>query len=153
MSEYYKHAQMRDGHLNKCKGCAKRDVKIRHNELNKNSEWLEKERARHREKYHRLNYKDAQKVWDLKRPWTKLSKRSNVRRKLKFKKKGFELHHWSYNNEHLEDVIELSIKDHKKLHSFVVIDPEKRMYRTINGALLNTREKHFDYWLSVKDLE
>src|SRR5207245_2376213 len=36
------------------------------------------------------------------------------------KKKGYHLHHWSYNPEHYEDVIPVLAKYHKKLHAFMV---------------------------------
>ena len=61
LSDYYKHKQMGDGHLNKCKDCTKKDTKERADELLKDPDWVEKEQARHREKYHRLDYREKHK--------------------------------------------------------------------------------------------
>jgi hypothetical protein len=49
LDEFYKHKQMPDGHLNKCKSCAKNDVKNRENILRQNIDYIEKERKRGRE--------------------------------------------------------------------------------------------------------
>ena len=106
-NEFYKHAQMKGGFLSECKTCVKIRVNLRHHKLSEDPEWVESERVRHREKYHRLGYKEAQKEWDKKRPWSKSQKYKNLHRSMKCEK-GFELHHWSYNDEHLEDVFKLS---------------------------------------------
>ena len=150
LSEYYKHTQMRDGHLNKCKKCAKKDVNNRHHKLSESIEWVDKERVRHREKYHRLGYKEMQKEWNKKRPWSKNYIYKNLHRKFKCEK-GVELHHWNYNDDYLQDVIKLNVKDHKKLHMFIKIDYDLRMYRTLNGDLLDTKDKHLKYWESIKN--
>lgn len=57
LSEFYAHAQMGDGHLNKCKNCAKRDVHENYLKKIEDDAYVEKERARGREKYKRLGYK------------------------------------------------------------------------------------------------
>ena len=50
MSEYYKHAQMGDGHLNKCKECTKKDSNERFKIKSLDINFIEKERDRGREK-------------------------------------------------------------------------------------------------------
>jgi hypothetical protein len=53
LSQFYTHPKMGDGHLGKCKTCAKRDVSERIAILVNNPEWLAKERARCRVKQER----------------------------------------------------------------------------------------------------
>jgi hypothetical protein len=153
LEEFYKHKQMLDGHLNKCKPCTKNDVKERENILRQNIDYIEKERERGREKYYRLNYvnnkpnKESKKIimqnYKNKYP-EKILIKSKLGKKLKAKE-GYNLHHWSYNIEHALDIIELSIKEHNLAHRFIIYDQERMMYRDTNGILLDTKESHYDY--------
>lgn len=64
-----------------------------------------------------------------------------------------ELHHWSYNEEHWQDIIHLTIKEHKVAHRFIIYDQERMMYRiATTGELLDTRERHLDFIYSVQSL-
>lgn len=57
LSEFYKHAQMGDGHLNKCKDCTKSDV-MRHREAN-----LLRIRAYDRERPNKAERYKANRAW------------------------------------------------------------------------------------------
>lgn len=73
IDEFYRHPMMGDGHLNKCKSCTKRDVARRHFQRMETPDGRAAERARGRDKYHRLyrgkrpNKQHAGRVDPLKR--------------------------------------------------------------------------------------
>ena len=148
LSMFYKHKQMGDGHLNKCKECAKNDVKARYNELSKDDEFMEKERARGREKYQRLGYKNIYKSGNKPCP---VSKSSNARESLiragividKYQ----EVHHWNYTKP--LDVFILGRRAHKLIHKDIVYNNDENCFITSNGEKLDTKKKHYNYMLRV----
>ena len=151
LSEYYKHKGTRDGHLNKCKECTKTDTKLRIEKKSKEPEWVIMERSRSREKHHRLKYgakykpSREQKKATMDRYKERYPEKVAAKNNLKPNVKGNHLHHWSYNEQHYKDVIELSEKDHNTAHRFLIYDQERKMYRTTENILLDTKESHLYY--------
>jgi len=148
ISDFYKHNRMNDGHLNKCKSCTKFDMQIRYERMVQNHVFIDSERKRCREKYHRL-YTGTGKA----------NKERNLRYKAKYPEKekaksmcnkiprnGLEIHHWSYAEEDATDVIYLTKQEHMKAHRFIFYDQEKKLYRATKTLLtLYNKEMHESY--------
>lgn len=146
IDQFYKHKKQPDGYIKQCKDC----VKQKEQEKKSNPEYIEKQRARGREKYHRLykgvsfkKGKSYHKTYQEKYPEKR--KADIAMNRISPSIKGNHLHHWSYNEEHYKDVIELTIQQHNKLHRYMIYDQERMMYRTQNGVLLDTKESHIEY--------
>lgn len=139
----------------KCKECHKEFQRYRRNILKQDPEWVEKSREKARKRTREranssvstYSFEKNKKNGSLyiQRYPEKYEAKKAVQR-LKAKIKGHEVHHWSYNQPHYKDTIELSKKDHKKAHRFIIYDQERMMYRRCdNNELLDTKELHEKY--------
>lgn len=147
LTEFYKHPQMGDGTLGKCKTCNKQDSIKQYRKMAVDPAWKESERTRGREKYRRLYTGTGRANADCNQRW--LQKYPEKQKailacsNLVKPAPGLEKHHWSYNDQHFKDVIWLSKKHHMKGHRFLVYDSEQKMYRRYdNNELLETKTRH-----------
>lgn len=149
---------MGDGHLNKCKECTKSDVHDNYEKNAQDPDYVEKERARGRDKHKRLYRGIKPRPGVKKRTMHQYRERypekwqAHIKSQHMEMRDGLNKHHWSYNEEHWLDVIPLTVDDHMKLHRYMIYDQERYMYRTRDGVLLDTREAHLAYYELIKEL-
>lgn len=145
LSEYYKHKQMSDGHLNQCKTCVKARV-AKHREENIDAiREYDRNRPNHKERVEatKQRYKKYRQLADpewLEKDRQRIRKyRANNPEKYKAQSavnhavrdgvlekpdscsrcdstEGIQGHHWSYKEEHWLDVIWLCPKCHAEEH-------------------------------------
>jgi hypothetical protein len=139
---------MGDGHLGKCKDCTKYDSGKREKQIRSTPEGVESERIRHREKYHRLGYKEKQIEWDKNKPWKSTTEYKGLKHRLSKKyilNRSQELHHWNYN--YLSSIFVIDVSIHKKIHHELIFDADSLCF-SYNGLLLDTKEKHKQFILN-----
>jgi len=128
-------------YMSKCKECSKKISRDKWATLSKNKEWAENYKLKNR---HNKSKRDRE-IKYYKRFPEKLRGR-NYTQHMSALVEGNHLHHWSYNYEHLKDVIELIPKIHCLLHRCTVYDQERMMYRIAKtGELLDTKESHLKF--------
>lgn len=163
LSEYYKHSRMADGHLNKCKECTKKDVHTKYVENAQDPSYVEKERARGRDKYKRLYGNFNPEIFDT-RPkvrrfemYSRTSMTRDTRRRVQARYPELVLtpdicvHHWTYSRPY--HVYLVSKKTHTEIHHLTryIIDCDCFADLT-TGEMLDTVEK-YSAWLDAHGFE
>lgn len=138
--EFYKHPKTKDGYLNKCKECTKKDSICIYEKNMNNHEWVIKERKRCVDKNKRLGYNKKYKLDYLFNDsvYKNLNKKYNI-------PKNYEIHHWNYNEGFENSFIVLETKQHKKAHKNLFREKGEYIFKTIEGDILDTKEKHISY--------
>jgi hypothetical protein len=88
--------------------------------------------------------KRSRALYNEKFPEKAAAQRANKTKSLRVVK-GYNNHHWSYNDKHLKDVIVLTREHHVLVHKHIVYDVESKVFRAENGLLLKTKKQHILY--------
>lgn len=156
LSEFYKHSQMADGHLNKCKSCTKTDVHNKYKENVQDPSYVEKERARGRDKYRRLYGNFNPELFET-RPKERHfeeyrdKKCSNARRAVITRQpwlilpEATQVHHWCYREPF--QIFIVSLKTHYAIHHLTRYLQDENCFADLQtGEKLDTVEKYKE-WL------
>lgn len=155
-TEFYKNKNMPSGRVNKCKVCTRASVEARRLIKMQDPEWAFKEAERHRlkaVKQRKSGYKSPNERVNSYEPYKKRAASASKRIACP---DDCQRHHWSYNEEHWKDIFIVSRGHHYKIHRYTKYDPDMKMYRTVHGTLLDSRElamKYYDKLFHIRDGE
>ena len=121
-----------------CKSCRKKRVRERYDANSKNPVFMENERVRSRDKYHRL-YAGKKTVASQKKEKMYPSLRNAKRDFRVAPSRDIELHHWNYNNTN--SVFALEKRLHHRLHKAITLNLEEGIYY-FGQVKLDSAEKH-----------
>lgn len=160
---FHKNAKSPDGFRTKCKSCVckKQSVYRKNNSekvklyirdyIAKNKEYykqyqknkyIKSDRVIMTEDEKKIKKKEYDKKYHLKYPEKRKAKIAVNYFKVD---KGYHKHHWSYNKQHYFDIILLTNKQHLSLHKFIKYCTDSFYYKSIDGILLDSRDKHMKY--------
>lgn len=147
LTEFYKQPGNKDNRGGRCKTCVKKASNDRRLIKMKDPEWAFNEAERHRLKSKKQvasGYKSPNKHVSNPVPYKK--KATTAANRIHCPS-DHHRHHWSYNKEHWKDIFIVTVKFHNKIHRYTKYDPDMKMYRTVHGTLLDSRElaqKYYD---------
>ena len=144
LGEFYRHPKTADGRFGKCKECSKRDFRKDYDRKIVDPIFVKNERIRAKEKYHRLGYKK----YDSRANKSNVNELKRLSKDLKAKQiypPSTELHHWNYNKEYVRDIIPLHRVIHRRIHRKIKFDKSLQIFKTLDGVLLDTKEKHLSH--------
>jgi len=145
LTEFQKQKSCKDKLTTQCRECRSKKSRDYYITGGGKEKWIEREKKRKAE--NRKKYSRSDRVLAPE----KLAAGYKITRMIPVIK-GNHLHHWSYNEEHYKDVIELSHQEHAKLHRYMVYDPEEKKYRRRDNLdLLWSRNIHIMFYRSLKD--
>lgn len=151
LNYFYAHPQMADGHLNKCKDCTKNDVHDNYLKNSQSEEYMNKERNRGRDKYHRLNYvRKKSRTMQL----TDHNGARNISSKLQHigvNLENKECHHWNYNFP--KSVFVMSRMAHKRIHKHLSLDMNSGVMTFDDGTEILTPDQAMVIYKKIFEIE
>lgn len=161
LEDFYKSKGTLNGFTVYCKDCIRQEMRDKYTLNIKDEQYILKERERGRNRYYKFLHKKRESKKSLK--YNSVRKRKYpekhkcgytlhnyfVRNNIKVPK-DIHMHHWSYKIEDALDVIPLHQKYHNFFHKYIKYDTETFLYKDLLGNLLDTKEKHLNYFYSLK---
>ena len=129
INQFHKQPRRRDGLSKNCREC------------NNKVEVVRMRTKRSSKNYTKINIEYNKKYMSDK---PELQRAHTATRKMP-RLSGCVLHHWSYADSDVRDVVELTYSQHKMIHSILKYDQQRLVFVTAEGVVLDTRDKHLSF--------
>lgn len=149
INEFYVSKSHADGYKNECVDCfKKRMLGIYYSNAN-SEDFLKSERERCRLRYKRLDYKSRGYMSTYETDVASSGARRMAKKLGVAIPKGYEIHHWDYNQPY--SFFLFSKSEHHYLHHHIRVDYNDKHTYTLCGRMLATQEDADNYFRAVLD--